>query len=97
MPSDSGGATQPLPGEHSTALKVLWPAVAAVAPGGLLVWEAFTLDARAVRPNLPARWCLDEGEPASLLPEGFTVLEQRDVPDRDHGTKRGMLARRAAP
>jgi SAM-dependent methyltransferase len=73
---------------------VFGPAVAAVAPGGLLVWEAFTLDARRARPNLPARWCLDEGEPASLLPAGFTVLEQRDVPDRLHGTKRGMLAQR---
>jgi SAM-dependent methyltransferase len=87
---------------------VFGPAVAAVAPGGLLAWEAFTLDARRVRPGLPERWCLGEGEPASLLPAGFAVLEQEDLPDpppptmptgrppRRHGTRRGLLARRHA-
>jgi SAM-dependent methyltransferase len=74
---------------------VFGPAVAAVAPGGLLAWEAFTLAARRVRPNLPERWCLGEDEPASLLPAGFTVLEQKDVPDAKHGTKRALLAQRA--
>ncbi|WP_308165980.1 class I SAM-dependent methyltransferase [Actinomadura sp. NEAU-AAG7] len=67
------------------------PAARAVAPGGLLAWEAFTSDARRARPSLPAEWCLAEGEPAALLPAGFTVLDQHDVP----GGKRRLLARRA--
>jgi hypothetical protein len=67
----------------------------AVAPGGVLAWEAFTLEARRARPRLPAEWCLDEGEPASLLPSAFTVLDQEEVPDASHGAKRRMLARRA--
>ncbi|MBO2450683.1 class I SAM-dependent methyltransferase [Actinomadura barringtoniae] len=67
-------------------------AIEAVAPGGVLAWEAFTEDARRVRPSLPARWCLGPDEPASLLPEWYTVLDQHDLPDEDHGTKRQMLA-----
>jgi SAM-dependent methyltransferase len=63
-------------------------AAGAVLPGGLLAWEAFTEEARRARPSLPAEWCLGAGEPASLLPDGFTVLEQAD----DSG-KRRFLAR----
>jgi SAM-dependent methyltransferase len=69
-------------------------ATGAVAAGGLLGWEAFTADARRVRPGLPAEWCLDRGEPASLLPAGFTVTGQHDLPDDRHGTKRRLLASR---
>ncbi|WP_395105812.1 methyltransferase domain-containing protein [Actinomadura sp. SCN-SB] len=68
---------------------VFGPAVGAVAPGGVLAWEAFTREALRDRPHLPAEWCLGEDEPASLLPDTFTVLLQEDVP---HG-KRRMLAR----
>lgn len=50
-------------------------AAGAVAAGGLLAWEAFTTEARRVRPELPSEWCLRPGEPASLLPGGFTVLD----------------------
>ncbi|GAA2611615.1 class I SAM-dependent methyltransferase [Actinomadura fulvescens] len=64
--------------------------VDAVAPGGALGWEAFTLDARAERPRLPARWCLEAGQPASLLPRDFAVVLQEDVA----GGKRRTLARR---
>jgi SAM-dependent methyltransferase len=64
------------------------PAAAAVLPGGALAWEAFTEDARRHRP-LPAAWCLAPGEPASLLPEDFTVLDVTD--ERE---KRRILARR---
>ena len=64
-------------------------AAGAVLPGGLLAWEAFTEAARLDRPRLPAEWCLKPGEPASLLPDGFTVLDQSD----DAG-KRRFLARR---
>jgi SAM-dependent methyltransferase len=66
-------------------------AVRAVAPGGVLGWEAFTAEARRSRPSLPPQWCLAPGEPASLLPEGFTVLDQSDTPSRE---RRRMLARR---
>ena len=67
------------------------PAAAAVVPGGALAWEAFTEDARLDR-TLPAAWCLGPDEPASLLPDDFTVLDVTD-----HGTKRRMLARRDPP
>jgi hypothetical protein len=36
------------------------------------------------------RWCLGDGEPASLLPPGFTVLEQQDLP----GHRRQVVVRR---
>jgi SAM-dependent methyltransferase len=65
-------------------------AAGAVRPGGILAWEAFTTDARRDRP-LPASWCLSPGEPASLLPEDFTVLEVAD-----QRGKRRFLARRDA-
>jgi len=45
---------------------------------------------------MPAAWCLEAGEPATLLPPGFEVLDQRDQPespDGDAGAKRIMLAR----
>jgi hypothetical protein len=66
-------------------------AAAAVADGGLLAWEAYADDARRTRPGLPPEWCLQPGEPASLLPPGHAVLDQGDVPGRD---RRRMLARR---
>ncbi len=71
-------------------------AVGAVADGGLLAWEAFTAEARRWRPSLPAQWCLAPGEPASLLPPGFTVVDQHDVPGREQGARRQLLARREA-
>ena len=65
-------------------------ATEAVADGGLLGWEAFTSEARRARPTLPPEWCLAPGEPASVLPADFTVLDQHDEP----GGKRQLLARR---
>ena len=69
-------------------------AVAAVADGGLLAWEAYTHDARRTRPGLPPEWCLQPGEPASLLPPGYAVLDQSEVPGRD---RRRLLARHLPP
>ena len=69
-------------------------AAAAIADGGLLGWEAFTPAARSVRPDLSPGWCLGPGEPASLLPAGFAVLDQRDLPYHGEGGRRQMLARR---
>ena len=71
-------------------------AAGAVAPGGVLGWEAFTEAARQVRPTLNPAWCLGPGEPATLLPGGFTVHTQQDQPDPDHGNRRRLLARRHA-
>ena len=71
-------------------------AVTAVAPGGLLGWEAFTAGARRARPGLCPDWCLAGGEPVSLLGGGFEVLDVRDLPDGGRGPKRAMLARRRA-
>jgi SAM-dependent methyltransferase len=73
---------------------VFQAAAGAVAGGGLLAWEALTADARRTRPGLPAEWCLKPGEPASLLPPGFAVLDQAEVPGRE---RRQMLARWRAP
>jgi SAM-dependent methyltransferase len=67
-------------------------AAGAVADGGVLAWEAFTAEARRSRPGLPAEWCLDPGEPASLLPPGFTLADQHEVP----GFRRQLLAHRAS-
>ena len=71
-------------------------AVTAVAPGGVLAWEAFTAGARRARPGLCPQWCLADGEPVSLLGTGFEVLEVRDLPDGGRGPKRALLARRLA-
>jgi len=70
-------------------------AAGAVAPGGLLAWQAYTAEARRSHPSLAPEWCLAPGEPASLLPPGFTVIDQSDVPGRQRPVRRQMLARRA--
>lgn len=68
-------------------------AVSAVADGGLIGWEALTTEARLVRPEIPAHWCVAPGEPAALLPAGFVVVAQRDrVGSRTR--KRQLLAAR---
>lgn len=68
------------------------PAAEAVLPGGVLAWAAFTTEARRERPHLPAEWCLEQGEPATLLPDGFAVLDMRET-----GPMRHLLARRLSP
>jgi len=67
-------------------------AAAAVLPGGLLGWEALTAQARLARPSVPASWCLALGEPARLLPDGFSVLEEYQPGAAS--SKRRLLARR---
>jgi SAM-dependent methyltransferase len=71
-------------------------AAEAVADGGLLGWEALTAEARGSRPSLPASWCVAAGEPASLLPAGFAVLDQHDLQDPGRTPRRQLLARREA-
>ncbi|HEY1322116.1 MAG TPA: class I SAM-dependent methyltransferase [Streptosporangiaceae bacterium] len=68
-------------------------ATAAVADGGLLAWEALTTEARWRHPDLPPGFCVGLGEPASLLPPGFGVLDQSEVPGR---ARRRLLARAVA-
>jgi SAM-dependent methyltransferase len=63
----------------------------AVADGGLLAWEALTEEARRRHPDLPPEFCAGRDEPASLLPPGFAVLDQSEVPAR---ARRRLLARR---
>lgn len=72
-------------------------AAAAVADGGLLGWEAFTVAALRARPGMPAGWCLRPGEPASLLPAGFEIILAEDLPDDQAGAKRRLLARAGSP
>lgn len=97
------GTWRPRPASYALVLctgywdcDVFAAATGAVAAGGLLGWEALTAGARRVRPTLPAKWCLQPGEPASLLPADFTVLSQSDLPEPETATRRRLLARRAA-
>ncbi|WP_410575711.1 class I SAM-dependent methyltransferase [Amycolatopsis sp. cmx-4-61] len=73
---------------------VFLEACRAVAPGGLILWEA---PVAAGRSHVRASWCLAPGEPAALLPPDFHVLRADDLPQRNaHGmeTARRMIARR---
>jgi len=70
-------------------------ACAAVAPHGLLGWEALSMEQPRVGTDLPSPWCLERDEPACLLPEDFEVIEQTAVASEKHATNR-MLARRHA-
>lgn len=73
---------------------VFIPAADAVTGGGVLAWEAFTAEAARAHPGLRPEWCLAPGEPASLLPAGFELLDQSDV---TASARRQMLARRTDP
>lgn len=64
-------------------------AAAVLDGGGALAWQAFTIGVRDRRPDIPAEWCLDAGEPATLLPDDFTVLATEDS-----GERRTLLATR---
>ena len=66
-------------------------AARAVAPGGLLAWQAYTAAARQARPSLRPQWCLAAGEPASLLPADFILIDTRD-----QDLTRQLLARRTS-
>ena len=68
-------------------------AASAVRHGGMLAWETFTIEALTAHPGLRPQWCLRPGEPASLLPAGFTVREQRDA---DNGKRRLISLRSGA-
>jgi hypothetical protein len=68
-------------------------AALAVLPGGLLGWEALTTGALQHRPGVPASWCVRPGEPASLLPAGYRVLSEEDLPPGGPPTRRRLLAR----
>jgi SAM-dependent methyltransferase len=98
------GDWRPEPGLYALVLatgfwnpRVFAAAVRAVAPGGSLGWEAFTMAARQTRPTLPAEWCLGPGEPATLLPDSMSVVSQEDVQGAQRDTRRRLLARRTGP
>ena len=61
----------------------------AVAPGGVIAWEAFTTRVRLDRPTFTLAWCMRDGEPAAQLPDGFEVLDCHD-----EGSRRQFIARR---
>ncbi|HEX2573280.1 MAG TPA: methyltransferase domain-containing protein [Polyangia bacterium] len=69
-------------------------ALAAVAEGGLLAWEAFTLAEQRYRPTFRQEWCLGAGEPASLLGPEFVVLEETERDDGQSATRRWIARRR---
>jgi SAM-dependent methyltransferase len=92
-------AWSPEPGSYALVLctgfwsaGVFAAATGVVAPRGLLAWQAFTAEARRSHPGLRPEWCLGPGEPATLLPADFTLLDQSDTP----AGSRQMLARRTA-
>jgi SAM-dependent methyltransferase len=68
-------------------------ALNAVAEGGLLAWEAFTLAEQTYRSTFRSEWCLGAGEPATLTGSGFLVLDQNDQDDGQSATRR-LIARR---
>lgn len=71
---------------------VFGQACAAVAPGGLLVWEGPVLTEPPTS-HVPAKWCLKEREPACLLSAEFSVLRQvENVASK--GVSRRIIARR---
>ncbi|MFC4913386.1 methyltransferase domain-containing protein [Actinomadura gamaensis] len=72
--------------------RIFRPAVEAVRSRGLVLWEAFTAEARRHRPRLPSEWCLGQDEPGCLLPERFTIILQQELPDQG---KRRFAARAA--
>jgi SAM-dependent methyltransferase len=91
-------AWAPEPRSHALVLGIgFWDAAVfraasgGVAVGGLLAWEALTAEARRTHPALPPEFCVDPGEPASLLPGDFTLIDQADDP---HRARRCLLARR---
>ena len=94
-------AWRPGPGGYALVLgtgywdRDLFPdAAEAVAPGGLMAWEAFTAEARQSRPGLEPGWCLGPGEPASLLAAGYEVLAHPGA-ETAPGGRRRLLARRS--
>jgi hypothetical protein len=93
---------RPEPWSHALVLctgfwtsAVFAAAANAVADGGLLAWQAYTVAARQTHPSLLPEWCLAAGEPASLLPPDFTLVDQHDLPGRERGVIRQMLASRS--
>jgi SAM-dependent methyltransferase len=94
-------AWSPRPASHALVLctgfwaaDVFATAAGAVAPDGVLGWQAYTGDARERHPSLRPEWCLGPGEPASLLPADFSLLDQREVVHCGQLVRRQMLARR---
>ncbi|SVB20031.1 uncharacterized protein METZ01_LOCUS172885 [marine metagenome] len=72
-----------------TVFQYAWPAV---QEGGLIAWQAFNTDQVKYRPIIQPKFCLQCGEPASLLPEGFTMVSEHDVDD-GHRAVRRLIAR----
>jgi cyclopropane fatty-acyl-phospholipid synthase-like methyltransferase len=71
-------------------------AARAVAPGGTLAWETFTLAEQRHRPTFAASFCLQDSEPASRLPADlpFEVVRMLDLDDGAHATRRFLARRR---
>ena len=98
------GLTGPLAEQHFSLVlatryweRAVFPlALAAVAPDGLMAWEAFTLAEQTYRPTFRSEWCLRAGEPTSLLGSEFLVLEEAERDDGRSATRRLIARRRSA-
>ena len=64
----------------------------AVAPGGILAWEAFTRHHQRHAPSFPEAYCLGDSEP--VVPPSFATLVRRDMDDGRTAT-RWLVARRS--
>ncbi len=65
----------------------------AVLPGGYIAWETFSLAEQTYRPRFRTEWCLLDGEPASLLPEGFVIVSEEELDNGEAATRR-LIAQR---
>lgn len=68
-------------------------ACAAVKSGGIVAWQAFSMDQVRYRPSIRPGICLQKGEPASRFLSDFTVIEEEDDDD-GHRAVRRMVARK---
>ena len=68
-------------------------ALKAVADDGLIAWQGFSLNQLRYRPSQKAAWCFKAGEPATRMPETFSVLYEEDIDD-GHWAIRRMIARK---
>jgi len=68
-----------------------WPLV---AHQGMLAWQGFTMEHLRYRSSQNPAWCLDEGEPFSILPgDQFEIQYEKDI-DEGHRVIRRMIAKR---
>lgn len=64
-----------------------------VIKGGLIAWETFNKQHLCYHPAFHSKWCLEDKEPANLLPSDFEILVEQDFNNGSSFTRR-LIARR---